>query len=254
MFRRERKPPVLWAKPEESVGRQCEGLGIEGNKCYEAVGSASEAFIELREKLQELLELHKEDLERGIKKCSGIGIGLFMIGSQPSQTTPTIIISSLNKAERKYVKNLFKDEIKSKYPAFQIKTLCECPAILTGNNSAVPLVHSALASSLEGQFREDTEVLNVTRMACGATIRYKDTLATLGGIVSITNDRETCLYAMTTGHSAQLNPLDEHSPNPPSNRHLVFDEDSDDDNLDEEFMDEELMGKGASRVSIANSC
>jgi hypothetical protein len=250
MFGRERKPQALWPRPEDSVGRQCEWLIVEEIKCYEAVGPACDAFLELQQKLETLLEEHKEDLEREIKKCSGIGFGLFMIGSEPSQTTPTIIISSLNKRQRKYVKGLFKDEVRSKYPAFQMKTLCERPAVLTGDTSNRAMLHLALASSLMGQFKEDTGAFVATRIACGAAIRCGDALATLGGIISITKDGETGLYATTTGHLAHFNQGVLEDEYPTSNRNLVFDEDSDDEDPDETFMEEELMSKGSFRVPI----
>jgi hypothetical protein len=251
LFGRERKPQVLWARPEDSVGRQCEWLRVKGIKCYEAVGPACDAFKELKEALEKLLLDHKEDLEREIKKCSGVGFGLFMVGSEPSQTTPTIIISSLNKRQRRSVKNLIEDEVRTKLPAFQIKTLCEPPAVLTGDTSPEPMLHSVLASSLMSQFREDTHGFVTTKISCGAAIRYGDALATLGGIISITKNGESGLYATTTGHLAQFNQrnLEGFST---SNRELVFDDDSDDEDLDEPFMEEELMSKGSFRVPLGN--
>lgn len=130
MFR-SRRP--AWANPEQSVGAKCEKQFGNLN-CYEATGRACDAFLEIAPLIKDLLDTHKEDLEKGEQRPRSISFALFMLGTEPSQTQPTIVFASLSQRQRNRAKSLVKEKnLLENHPSIKMKTIPRLPALPRGN-------------------------------------------------------------------------------------------------------------------------
>jgi hypothetical protein len=93
-----RRPKAVWPNPEDSIGGEFLDWRLEGLRCFEAIGPACDAYVDvILPAIDKLLARNKEELEREETKFMSVGYGMFMIGIEPSKAKPTIIIVSLNK-------------------------------------------------------------------------------------------------------------------------------------------------------------
>jgi len=119
--------------PEQSVGAKCEKQ-FGGLNCYEATGRACEAFLEIAPLIKDLLDRHKEDLEKGEQRPRAIAFAIFMLGTEPAGTQPTIVFASLSERQRKRAKSLVKEKnLLAKHPGIKMKTIEELPALPRGD-------------------------------------------------------------------------------------------------------------------------
>lgn len=233
IFRRER--PV-WENPKDSVGTEIPDLSIKGAKVYEATGLAYDAFIELQPDLRRLLEVNKEDIERGEAKPRAVGVGLYMIGTEPCLAVPTIIISSLSKKQRRMIKALLKKEnTLCRYPAIRIETLSELPAVLTALTTTNPSrIAMTVEAGLKSQFKRDIKVLGTPSNISSAVVRFGHRSASMG-IISVTINAESERYGITAKHLGWLEAeADGDVFNLSGGTELAFDSDSEDEIDDSE--------------------
>jgi hypothetical protein len=223
MFRSKR---LVWKNPELSVGSKSE-TRIGGLNCYEAVGEVCEAFLEVAIAIKTLLDDSKEELERGEQKQCTVAFYIFMVGSDPKQSQPTIIFASRSKRQRKMAKALVKEQdLLSKYPAIRLETLPQLPAVPRAPSK--PFVTRGRQSSSYQSMERDQEcqVVGKPDNLCGALLKCGDSQATLGGIIRIGSR----LYGTTAFHAGLNMPIELAEPA----RELAFDVDFDSDD-DEDF-------------------
>lgn len=121
-----RKP--AWPDPEQSIGEEC--LLVGGLKCWLPIGPALAAFEDLSKDLKDLLEKHIDALKQGEPKPMVISIHMWMIGSKPELSSPTIVLVSKSSRQTAFAKALLKDSrLLDQYPGVRIKTLHSMPAI-----------------------------------------------------------------------------------------------------------------------------
>ncbi|KAN0113144.1 Acyl transferase/acyl hydrolase/lysophospholipase [Hyaloscypha variabilis] len=129
----QRRRQSTWANPEASVGTKCEKQ-IGNLNCYETIGRACEEFLKVAPRIKALLDANKLDLEKGERKPRSIAFAIFMVGTKPSTSQPTIVFSSRSKPQRKRAKALVKKEgILADYPNIKMETLPELPALPRGD-------------------------------------------------------------------------------------------------------------------------
>ncbi len=102
-----------WPEPTLSVGRQIGKLGSK-ELCWEAVGSAREAFTKICPRI-------KEHLESGVETVSSwVTWSMYMIGKAPEHASPTILFCCEISAHRKLVRKVIKESgILDKYPGIK---------------------------------------------------------------------------------------------------------------------------------------
>lgn len=246
LFRRKKLP--AWPNPQLSIGRQIDDIDIQGVNCYEAIGPACDAFDEVRSKIQELIFVNKEDIERG-ERPRGVGLGIFMIGTEPLLTTPTIIISSKSKRQRRMIKALIKSEkVLKGFPAIRLETLHESPGILNAiTDSSLASMRDVFSSQLQMHWTEKIEQVAGVHTRCGSQICLGKSSSTMGGVIALSTSKQTIHCGMTAGHLGwekfHEDEDDEVLDCSPA-KQLAFDEDSDFD-IEESELDQ-LTSKGQS--------
>jgi len=148
----------VWANPEQSVGERCEKK-FGNQDCYEATGPVCDVFLPIARNIKNLLDKHQEDLVRGEQKPKSIAFAIFMVGTEPSQTQPTIVFASKSKRQRKRAKALVEShELLADHPSIQMKTFDRLPALPRGDTQAFEWPESGNASS--GPSKETSPVQN----------------------------------------------------------------------------------------------
>ena len=156
MFRSFGRP--AWPNPEQSVGAKCERK-IDNLDCYEANGRVAEIFDEFAPLIKDLLDAHREDLEKGEQRPRAIAFGVFMIGSEPAQTQPTIVFASLSTLQRKRAKALVVEKkLLADHPNIRMKALSQLPALPRSDHHAnCPRHHRKVGSDEQSlQAAEDS--------------------------------------------------------------------------------------------------
>ncbi len=193
-------------------------LQTNGVSCWEIKGPALDIFNLLREDIVRLLHNHKEMFEKGEEKSTTVEFSMFMVGTQPTNASPTIVFSSKSARQRKYAKAILKaSSILDGHAFVKIKTLDKMPPIPYAESS-----QSEASSNENGVF-----LLDGTDSQCGARIAVgRGRKAILGGVLRVgdTYNGITAQHARweTEDHDHQSN----HARLP------CFDEDSDDDSED----------------------
>lgn len=222
MFRR-RKP--VWKNPELSVGSKSE-TRIGGMNCYEAVGEVCRAFLDVAGSIKILLDDNKDELERGEQKQSTVAFYIFMIGSDPRQSQPTIIFASRSKRQRTMAKVLVKEQdLLARYPGIRLETLPQLPAVprAPSKPSASYEKQTGSYESMEGE--QTCEIVGKPDYLCGALLQCGESQATLGGIIRIGSR----LYGTTAFHAGLSMPNEEEEPAGELVFDMVFDSDSEED-------------------------
>lgn len=244
---RRRKP--VWPNPEDSIGREFLDWRIKGVRCFEATGPVCDIYKDiLLPAINKLLAKNKEDLERGETKHLSVGYGMFMVGVKASKATPTVIIASLSKRQRTMIKALIRNErILSKYPAIQVKTLDQKPAILTAliamDQRRIDLI---LKGKLNYQLIDEVQFPGDGPLSHGSSIRVGKVNLTLGGVIFINIDGEIGRYGLTAGHGIFDDEDDEEAATSSDSGLLNLAFDSDSDELDLGEINQDCTSKGSS--------
>lgn len=216
-----------------SVGSKSE-TRIGGLYCYEAVGEVCEAFLEVAIAIKDLLDDNKEELERGEQKQCTVAFYIFMVGSDPKQSQPTIIFASRSKRQRKMAKALVKEQdLLSKHPGIRLETLSQLPAVPRAPSKPSVSHRSQPSSfqSMEGD--QECQIVGKPVNLCGALLKCGDSQATMGGIIRVGSR----LYGTTAFHAGLSMPIELAE----TARELAFDVDVDSD--DDEDFDATSQGK-----------
>lgn len=185
-----------WKNPENSVGEECRFIKRRMNrvKVFQAIGPAREAWLRLEPHIFQKINDHKEEIERGVKQSSGYAINLYMAGSRPQTTLPTILVSSANKKERNAVKDIIESLLKELpvNPGIQVKCYAEVPAILAADEE---LPYTVPRNSSHG-----ITIQGSPTSLCGAQIVSGKSLATLGGAIYLKNGSNVTPFGLTVFH------------------------------------------------------
>ena len=238
----------VWPDPEQSIGEECEEcLSIGGLKCWEPIGPALAAFEVLSKDLQDLLGKHKDALKQGEPMPRGISFNMWMIGSKPESSTPTIVFSSKSLRQRAFAKALLKDsKLLDQYPGVRIKTLDRMPAIYRAGSPEPDNIEMAFdrIDDVHNDHSEEEAVYMVdsSRGYCGALIAFgRLRLATMGGILFINGT----YYGISAQHG-RYDFLDGPGDATNEDNSLCFDDDSDTEDSDLENL-VEITSRGKHR-------
>ncbi|KFY68663.1 hypothetical protein V496_00902 [Pseudogymnoascus sp. VKM F-4515 (FW-2607)] len=232
------------ATPElpPSVGTEfiCPGMDMKKLGLYNAIGPACAAWTALSDKVIEHVNKHHEDISRGVKKPEGFAISFFMVGSKPSTARPTVLISSLNRSERKAAKRVIESLEALREHAGDIKVECVNAKIATlyahGNLPHDVPRNPAHKLSVEGDLA-----------FCGARIVAGSSTATLGGTIYLDDGKTITPFGLTVFHAGSsieqvynIQPEDDQL-------ELAFDESSDDEE------DEDLFENRSRSISVSQA-
>ncbi len=219
-----------WPDPEQSIGKEC--LSISGLRCWLPIGPALVAFEILSKDLQALLDKHKDALKQGEPKPRAISFNMWMTGSKPESSSPTIVFSSKSPRQRAFAKALLKDsKLLDQYPGVRIKTLDRMPAIYQAGSQQPDTIETTCDSTdnvpNDGS-EEAIYMVDDSRGSCGALIAFgRLRLATMGGILLINGT----YYGISAQHG-RYEFLEEPEDAINEGNSLCFDHDSDTENYD----------------------
>jgi len=225
---------TTWPDPEKSVGKITK-VDVKGFVCFEAVGSALDAFHQISSPIKDLLDGHREQMEAGEEKTHTVAFYMWMIGRERSSVRPTIVFSSQSKRQRQMAKALVKESnILDQFPGVELKTLERMPA-----------VPRAADINLKTTFDDNENDIYITRSAsdaCGASICFGGSQkATLGGVILIDN----VYHGISVLHHC-VNAIEEQDIATGRTKQLVFDDDNESDFADDDFI--EVTSTGKSRL------
>ena len=220
----------VWPDPEQSIGEEC--LRVGGLKCWLPIGPALAAFEVLSKDLQDLLDKHKDALKQGEPKPRAISFNMWMIGSKPESSNPTIVFSSKSLRQRAFAKALLKDsKLLDQYPGVRIKTLDRMPAIYRAGSQEPDTIEMAF-DRIDDVHSNDSEeavyMVDNSRGSCGALIAFgRLRLATMGGTLVINGT----YYGISAQHG-RYKFLEEPEDATNEDHSLCFDDDSDTEDSD----------------------
>ena len=219
-----------WPDPEQSIGKEC--LSISGLRCWLPIGPALAVFEVLSKDLQDLLDKHKDALKQGEPKPRAISFNMWMTGSKPESSNPTIVFSSKSRRQRAFAKALLKDsKLLDQYPGVRIKAWDRMPAIYQAG-SQEPDTIKTTSDSTDNVHNDDSEeaiyMVDDSRGSCGALIAFgRLRLATMGGILLLNGT----YYGISAQHG-RYEFLEEPEDATNEGNSLWFDDDSDTEDYD----------------------
>ena len=235
----------VWPYPEQSIGEEC--LRVGGLKCWLPIGPALAAFEVLSKDLQDLLDKHKDALKQGEAKPRAISFSMWMIGSKPESSNPTIVFSSRSLRQRAFAKALLKDsKLLDQYPGVRIKALDRMPAIYRAGSQEPDTIETTddIIDDVHNDDSEEEAVYMVdnSRGSCGALIAFgRSQLATMGGTLLINGT----YYGISAQHG-RYKFLEEPEDAANEDNSLCFDDDSDTEDSDLDNL-VEITSKGKQR-------
>ncbi|KFY66698.1 hypothetical protein V496_01927, partial [Pseudogymnoascus sp. VKM F-4515 (FW-2607)] len=162
-------------------------------RLYEAIGPARDAWVALSGTVTKYASDHDEEITRGVKRPEGYSISFFMAGSKPSTARPTILISSLNKSERRAVKRVIESlEALAEYPDIAVECVNESVAMLHADGD---LPYDVPRNPAHELFVEGGITLCGTRVVAG------NSLATLGGAIYLDDGKTITPFGLTVFHA-----------------------------------------------------
>lgn len=239
MFRRKKN---IWPQPELSVGRRFPCNFSSSGHCWEAVGPARDAFNEVAEKIKELFESQSDYLDEGEEVTSTFSYGIWMVGSDETRATPTIVLGCKSLAVRTKAKDILKQSgLLDPFPGIALKKSSSVPEPFAAHNEG-----TSNAEASESVSANDPDVIYTYEGAhdqCGIRIviiphdippTQQSRVTTMGRFVLV----DGIAHGLTVAHA--FNP--KFQP-PTSTNHdvLVFDEDSDPDTVS--FIEQTSKGK-----------
>ena len=219
-----------WPNPEQSIGKEC--LSIGALRCWLPIGPALAAFEVLSKDLKDLLDKHKDALKQGEPKPRAISFNMWMTGSEPESSSPTIVFSSKSPRQRAFAKALLKDsKLLDQYPGVRIKTLDRMPAIYQAGSQEPDTIGTTRGSTEDVPNDGSEEAIYMfddSRGSCGALIAFgRLRLATMGGILLINGT----YYGISAQHS-RYESLEYPEDATNEGNSLCFDDDSDTEGSD----------------------
>ena len=219
-----------WPDPERSIGKEC--LSIGGLRCWLPIGPALAAFEVLSRDLKDLLDKHKDALKQGEPKPRAISFNMWMIGSSPELSSPTVIFSSKSPRQRAFAKALLKDsKLLDQYPGVRIKTWDRMPAIYQARSQEPDSIGTTRDSTDDvpnNDAEEAVFMVDGSRGSCGALIAFGHLrLTTMGGILLI----DGTYYGISAQHG-RYKFLEEPEDGINEGNSLCFDDDSDTEDSD----------------------
>ncbi|KAK0511993.1 hypothetical protein JMJ35_005121 [Cladonia borealis] len=220
----------VWPDPEQSIGEEC--LSISGLRCWLPIGPALAAFEVLAKDLQDLLDKHKDALKQGEPKPRAVSFNMWMTGSKPESSSPTIVFSSKSPRQRTFAKALLKDsKLLDQYPGVRVKTLDRMPAIYQAGPHEPDTIETR-RDSTDNVPKDGSEeaifMVDDSRGSCGALIAFgRSRLATMGGILLINGT----YYGISAQHG-RYEFLEQPEDATNGGNSLCFDDDSDTEDSD----------------------
>ena len=189
-----------WPDPEQSIGKEC--LSICGMRCWLPIGPALAAFEVLSKDLQDLLDKHKDALKQGEPKPRAISFNMWMTGSKPETSSPTIVFSSRSPRQRAFANALLKDsKLLDQYPGVRIKTWDRMPAIYQAGSQdpeSIGITRGSTDNIPNDGSEEAIYMFDDSRGSCSALIAFGSLrLAPMGGIILINGT----YYGISAQHS-----------------------------------------------------
>ena len=219
----------VWPDPEQSIGEECPS--ISGLRCWLSIGPALAAFEVLAKDIQDLLDKHKDALMQGEPKPRAISFNMWMTGSKPKSSSPTIVFSSKSPRQRLFAKALLKDsKLLEQYPGVRIKTLDRMPAIYRAGSQEPDTIETrdTTENVPDDGSEEAIYMVDDSRGSCGALIAFGHLrLATMGGILLINGT----YYGISAQHG-RYEFLEEQEDSTNEGNSLCFDDDSDAEDSD----------------------
>ena len=218
-----------WPNPERSIGKEC--LSIGALRCWLPIGPALAAFEVLSKDLKDLLDKHKDALKQGEPKPRAVSFNMWMTGSEPESSSPTIVFSSKSPRQRAFAKALLKDsKLLDQYPGVRIKTLDRMPAVYQAGSQEPDTIETrdSTENVPDDGSEEAIHMVDDSRGSCGALIAFGHLrLATMGGILLINGT----YYGISAQHG-RYEFLEEPEESTNEGNSLCFDEDSDEEDSD----------------------
>ena len=233
-----------WPDPEQSIGKEC--LSIGGLRCWLPIGPALAAFEVLAKDLQDLLDKHKDALKNGEPKPRAISFNMWMTGSKPEASSPTIVFSSKSRRQRFTAKALLQDsKLLDQYPGVRIKTWDRMPAIYQAKPQKPDTIETTRDSTDDVSNDSSEEAIYMvddSRGSCGALIAFGNwRLTTMGGILLINGT----YYGISAQHG-RYGVLKKTQNAPNESNSLCFDDDSDTEDSDSDNLIE-IASRGKHR-------
>ena len=206
-------------------------------KLYEAIGPARDAWATLNDKVTKYANDHHEEITRGVKRPERYAISFFMVGSEPSTARATILISSLNKSERRAAKRVVESlEALAVYPGIAVKCVDARIAMLYADGD---LPYDVPRNPAHELFIEGGITL------CGARIVAGSSVATLGGAIYLDDGKTITPFGLTVFHAGS-GVEQAHDIQPDDDvLEFAFDESSDEDE-DEDLFENRSRSKSES--------
>ena len=220
----------IWPDPERSIGKEC--LSIGGLRCWLPIGPALAAFEVLSRDLKDLLDKHKDALKQGEPKPRAISFNMWMTGTKPESSSPTIVFSSKSPRQRAFAKALLKDsKLLDQYPGVRIKTWDRMPATYQAGlqeRDTFEIWRDGTDNVPNDGSEEAIYMVDDSRGSCGALIAFGHLrLATMGGILLINNT----YYGISAQHG-RYEFLEEPEDATNGGNSRCFDDDSDTEDYD----------------------
>jgi hypothetical protein len=231
-----RRRRLRWPSPEKSIGECYQPFN--SNRCWEAIGPAKEASIQIFKGIKDVLESRNDYLNEGEQVPPQIMFGMYIIGRSETESQPTILFSSRSKKARRKAMKLIKES----------SILTEFPGVLLAHSSQPPqdptpprpLASGSYGGSPLG-FNDAGTVYTFGDVvhACGTPIMVRQPdgsarKATMGGILHL----QKWYYGLTVAHVFSET-LEEFDKSPEGHIDFAFDDDDD----DEECI--EMAGRGS---------
>lgn len=233
-----------WPNPEQSIGKECLSMG--SLKCWLPIGPALAAFKVLAKDIKHLLNKHKDALKQGEGNPRAVSLSMWMTGSKPESSSPSIVFSSKSLRQRAFAKALLKDsKLLDQYPGIKIKTWDRKPAIYQAGPRETGAIETTRESTNDVQKDDPEEAIYMvddSRGSCGALIAFgRSRLATMGGTLLINGT----YYGISAQHS-RYKFLEEAEDAANEDNALCFDDDSDTEDSDLENL-VEITSRGKHR-------
>jgi hypothetical protein len=242
-----------WPSPELSLGPPCSPLGR--NKCWEVIGPALAASVNVLKAVKELLDAQAEYLHEKEPKTCLISFGVWMMGKDGSRACPTLLVSCRRKPPRlKAVELIRESSILKVVSGFRLAQsshtpLCTSiqiplgpPTYLDTHEAADPAMNKELYFSLTGGTCGIPMYTAVEKQSSDGSTTYSR-LGTIGGFVSVV---ET-IYALSTVHNFIEDPDLQAVPEEETDSDFEFD-----DELDSEDSSPKGEAKQLHRNCFAN--
>ncbi|KAN0098333.1 hypothetical protein V8E51_013996 [Hyaloscypha variabilis] len=216
-----------WPSPELSTGDSCSPLGK--NKCWEVIGPALAASVDILKGVKGLLDSRAEYLHEREPKTCFIAFGVYMMGRHESRANPTLLISCERKPPRqKAVKLIRESSILRDAAGFRLADcnrlpLCTASPVLLGGGdlSAYGLFDNLTTNELYCISTSNTCGMPLyTRVDNDSKDDNYSQVATFGGFVSVQNT----IYGISTVHSFVENSGLQTSPNEENECEFEFDD------------------------------